>query len=129
MPDVGCNLAATFLVTFCHGPCKASEGRVRIHNVGCHALAVVLGSRGLHVLEEAVVPSWSYKDAKGWHDAVLDVECRVPGSSVACRVVPTWMNGTVDADAFMLGAQGNAGTAKRHTKLAVESGKLCWERR
>lgn len=69
------------------GPCRAGDGRVRIHNSARHALASCLSSFGVHTSEEVAVPAWARKDAQGrWHEAILDVEARVPGSTVATRV-------------------------------------------
>ena len=60
---------------------------MRIHNSARHALASCLSSFGVHTSEEVAVPAWARKDAQGrWHEAILDVEARVPGSTVATRV-------------------------------------------
>ena len=71
-----------------HGSrCRAGEQRVRIHNGARHALATELKALGLVVDQEAPVPAWSQLNAKGQLvEAILDIQVRVPGSSIVVRV-------------------------------------------
>ena len=75
------------------GNCRAGERRVRIHNAARHALSRTLASFGLHSAEEVCVPAWAWLDQQGrWHDAILDVEARRPGSTVALRADLAFVN-------------------------------------
>ena len=70
-----------------NGRCRAAEQKVRIHNAARHAIASELKVLGMVVDQEAPVPAWTRRDKHGKYiEAVLDVQARVPGSTIVVRL-------------------------------------------